>query len=201
MFLLLFLPFLLFAEVIENNITSVYKQTFKYIKIQNLTLQYYGKKPKKITSIDTSNINTKQPQGIVKINNSKFIHYKIIAKIKILKSIKTINNNEKITQNNSKLSWTPLKSLYKLPLTKIPINSAAKMYIPNNHIIYQYMITAPNLIRRNSPIKVISKSGGIEMSFDATAMQKGKVGDTIKVKDKNNNIYKVKIDKNGNGIL
>jgi flagella basal body P-ring formation protein FlgA len=201
MFLLLFLPFLLFAGVIENNITSVYKQTFKYIKIQNLTLQYYGKKPKKITSIDTSNINTKQPQGIVKINNFKFIHYKIIAKIKILKSIKTINNNEKITQNNSKLSWTPLKSLYKLPLTKIPINSAAKMYIPNNHIIYQYMITTPNLIRRNSPIKVISKSGGIEMSFDATAMQKGKVGDTIKVKDKNNNIYKVKIDKNGNGVL
>jgi flagella basal body P-ring formation protein FlgA len=39
------------------------------------------------------------------------------------------------------------------------------------------------------------------MSFEATAIQNGKAGDIIKVKDKNNHIYKVKIDKQGNGIL
>jgi flagella basal body P-ring formation protein FlgA len=199
---LIFLPFLLFAGVIENNITSIYKQTFKDIKIKNLTLQMYGKKfNDKIKFIDISTINPKKAQGLVKINNIKFVYYKIDAKIKVLKSIQTINKNEKITQNNAKVTWITLKNLYKLPLTKLPKNSVAKMYISNNHIIYQYMITTPNLIRRNSPIKVISKSGGIEISFDAKAMQSGKKGDIIKVKDKNNNIYKVKIDKNGNGVL
>ena len=94
-----------------------------------------------------------------------------------------------------------MRNLYKLPLTKIPKNGATKMYIPNNHIIYKYMITVPNLVKKNSPITIISKSGGIEMSFDATAMENGKKGDIIKIRDKNNNIYKVKIDKNGNGVL
>jgi flagella basal body P-ring formation protein FlgA len=201
MFLLIFIPFLLIAGVIENNITSIYKQTFKDIKIENLTLKYYGKKPNKIKTIDLTNINPKNPKGIIKINRIKFIYYKLDAKIKVLKSIKIINNNEKINKNNAKLTWIPLKNLYKLPMSKFPKNSVAKMYIPNNHIIYQYMVTTPDLIRRNSPIKIISKSGGIEMSFDATTMQKGKIGDIIKVKDKNNRIYKVKIDKNGNGIL
>jgi flagella basal body P-ring formation protein FlgA len=198
---LLFIPFLLFAGVIENNITSVYKKTFKNIKIENLILKYYGKKPNKIKTIDLTNINPKNPQGIVKINGIKFIYYKLNAKIKVLKSTKTINNNEKITKNNATLTWIPLKNLYKFPMNKLPKNSASKMYIPNNHIIYQYMITSPNVIRINSPITIISKNGGIEISFEATAMQNGKVGDIIKVKDKNNHIYKVKIDKNGNGIL
>jgi flagella basal body P-ring formation protein FlgA len=199
---LIFLPFLLFAGVIENNITSIYKQTFKDIKIKNLTLQMYGKKfNDKIKFIDTSTINPKKAQGLVKINNIKFVYYKIDAKIKVLKSIQTINKNEKITQNNAKVTWITLKNLYKLPLTKLPKNSAAKMYIPSNHIICQYMLTTPDIIRKNSPITVILKSGGIEINFEATAMQSGKKGDIIKVKDKNNNIYKVKIDKNGNGVL
>jgi flagella basal body P-ring formation protein FlgA len=201
MFLLLFFPFLLFASVIENNITSVYKQTFKNIKIENLALKYYGKKPTKIKTIDITNINPKNPKGIIKINGIKFIYYKLNAKIKILKSTKIINKNEKITKTNAELTWIPLKNLYKLPMSNFPKNSVAKMYIPNNHIIYQYMVTSPDLIRRNSPITVISKSGGIEMSFEATAIQNGKAGDIIKVKDKNNHIYKVKIDKQGNGIL
>jgi len=32
-------------------------------------------------------------------------------------------------------------------------------------------------------------------------LESGKEGDFIKVKDKNNKIFKVKLDKNGNGIL
>jgi len=83
----------------------------------------------------------------------------------------------------------------------MPKNSSAKFYIPSNKIIYDYMISNKNLIKRNSPINVITKSGGIEMSFRATALENGKSGDIIKVKDENNKIYKVKIDKNGNGIL
>jgi len=201
MIFLIFIPFFLFAGVIENNITAVYKNAFENIKIDKVLLKYYGKKPKKIVYIDTSTINPKTSQGIVKINNTKFINYKIIAKIKVLKSIKIINKNDLINNSNTKLSYVPLKNLYKMPMTKIPKNSSAKFYIPANKIIYDYMITTPNLIQRNSPITIIFKSGGIEISFSATALDSGKNGDIIRVRDKNNKIYKVKIDKNGNGIL
>jgi flagella basal body P-ring formation protein FlgA len=63
------------------------------------------------------------------------------------------------------------------------------------------MLTTPNIVERYTPITIISKSGGIEISFQATALESGKEGDFIKVKDKNNKIFKVKLDKNGNGIL
>jgi flagella basal body P-ring formation protein FlgA len=201
MFLLIFLPFLLFAGVIEGNITEVYKQTYKDIKIENLSLQYYGKKIKDIKFIDTSNINPKQAQGMVKINNLRFVYFKLTAKIKALKSKKVINRGEKVDKKNAVVSWIPLKYLYKIPLKDIPKNSVAKMYIPNNHLIYQYMLTTPYLVKRGSIIKVISESGGIEITFQGIAMQNGEEGDFIKVKDKNKNVYEVKIDKNGNGIL
>ena len=199
--IIIFIPFFLFAGVIENNITAVYKNTFKDIKIDKIILKYYGSKPKHIEYIDTSTINPKNNRGFIKINNSKFIYYTLIAKIKALKSTKIINKNDIIDTNNAKLTYVPLKNIYKMPLTKMPKNSSAKFYIPSNKIIYDYMISNKNLIKRNSPINVITKSGGIEMSFRATALENGKSGDIIKVKDENNKIYKVKIDKNGNGIL
>jgi len=196
-----FIPLFLFAGVIENNITTIYKNSFKDIKIDKIILKYYGKKPQKIEYIDTSTINPKNNRGFIKINNSKFIYYTLIAKIKALKSTKIINKNDIINTTNTKLTYIPLKNLYKMPLTKIPKNSSAKFYIPANKIIYNYMISNKNLIKRNSPINVITKSGGIEMSFRATALENGKSGDIIRVRDKNNKIYKVKINKFGDGIL
>jgi flagella basal body P-ring formation protein FlgA len=198
---LLFIPFFLFAGVIENNITSVYKQAFDNIQIDKVILKYYGKKPKKIEYINISSINPKNPKGIVKLNNYKFVYYKLLAKIRVLKSTKIINKNDIINSSNSKLTYITFKNLYKMPLTKIPKNSSAKFYIPQNKIIYNYMVTTPNVVQRNSPITIISQSGGIQISFSATALQNGKPGDIIKVRDENNKIYKVKIDKNGNGEL
>jgi flagella basal body P-ring formation protein FlgA len=74
------------------------------------------------------------------------------------------------------------------------------MYIPQNKIIYPYMISKPILVQRGQTITIISNSGGIEVSFQATAMQNAQKGDIIKVK-KDNKIFSVKIDKEGNGIL
>jgi len=198
---LLFIPFFLFAGVIENNITSVYKQAFPTIQIDKVILKYYGKKPTKIDFINTLSINPKNPRGIVKLNNYKFVYYKLLAKIKVLKSTKIINKNDLVDNTNSKIVQIPLKNLYKIPLTKIPKNSSAKFYIPKDKIIYDYMIAVPNAVQRNSQITVISENGGISISFSATALQNGKAGETIKVRDDNNKIYKVKIDKNGNGEL
>jgi flagella basal body P-ring formation protein FlgA len=74
------------------------------------------------------------------------------------------------------------------------------MYIPQNKIIYPYMLTTKDDIIKGQTIYVISKSGAIEISFQAKALQNGKKGDIIKVK-KDNKIFSVKIDKFGNGIL
>jgi flagella basal body P-ring formation protein FlgA len=62
------------------------------------------------------------------------------------------------------------------------------------------MLKDKSAIKKGQIIEVISKSGGIEVTFRAIAMQNGKIGDTIKVK-KDKQIFFVTIDKNGNGRL
>jgi len=192
----IFLPFFLFAGVIENNITKIYKQTYPTIKIEKIIIHNY--KNQKIHSIDTSMINPKRDSGNVKVNDF-YIFYKIKAKLKVLKSTKIINKGDRLDISNTKLVYIPFRNFYSYPLTHTT-NQVSKLYIPINRIIYDYMITIPNMISRGEKITIISKSGGIEINFDAIAMQNGKPGDTIKVK-KDKQIFFVKIDKNGNGRL
>jgi len=193
----IFLPFILvFAGTIENNISKIYKEIYPTIKIKKIYIKNY--KNQKIYSIDTSSINTKRDSGNIKVNNF-YVFYKIDAKVKVLKSTQIINKNDKLNYNNTKLSFIKFKNFYSYPLTHYT-NKVAKMYIPKNKIIYEYMVTSPNLIHIGQTINIISTSGGIEVSFQAIAMQNGKTGDTIKVK-KDKQIFFVKIDKNGNGRL
>ena len=195
---ILFFPFFLFAGVIENNISKVYKEYFPTIHINKIIIKNF--KPQKIVSIDISNINPKKSNGVIKVNKG-FIFYKIDATIKVLKSTEIINKNDSFSKNNSKLEEVKFKNFYSYPVIKFPKNKVSKIYIPKNKIIYQYMLTTPNIVERYTPITIISKSGGIEISFQATTLESGKKGDFIKVKDKNNKIFKVKLNKNGNGIL
>ena len=192
----IFLPLFLFAGVIEDNISKVYKETYKNIKINNIILKNY--KNQKIKYIDTSNINPKRKSGTIKVNNS-FIFYTIDANIKVLKSTDIINKDETITPYNSKLITIKFKNFYSYPLTHYT-NKISKQYIPKNKIIYEYMLKDKSAIKKGQIIEVISKSGGIEVTFRAIAMQNGKIGDTIKVK-KDKQIFFVTIDKNGNGRL
>ena len=74
------------------------------------------------------------------------------------------------------------------------------MYIPQNRIIYNYMLKEKETITKGQTLQIISKSGGIQISFEAKALENGKVGDKIKVK-KDNKIYNIVINKNGNGEL
>jgi flagella basal body P-ring formation protein FlgA len=197
MFIIIFIPFLLFAGVIENNITQVYKNYYKNIKISSIIL---NKNYTKITPkyIDISMINPKRNQGTIKIDNH-YIFFKIIATLKVLKSTQPINKGELITKENSTLVNVIFKNFYDKPLTSYT-NKSSKLYIPQNRIIYPYMLCNPKLVKKGENITIISKSGGVEISFQATAMQDGQKGDTIKVK-KDNKIFSVKIDSQGNGVL
>jgi len=191
----LFIPLFLIGGIIEDKITKIYKTTYPTIKIDKIILKNNNHK---ITNIDTSLINPKRASGSIKVGNY-FVFYKIDATIKVLKSSKIINKNEAINNYNSTLQTIKFKNFYSYPLTTYP-HKIAKFYIPKNKIIYGYMVTTPNTINRGENINVISKSGGIEISFEAIALQNGKVGDKIKVK-KDKQILFVTIDKNGNGRL
>jgi len=192
----IFFPFFLFAGVIENNISKVYKEAYPTINIKNIILSKNIKKP--IHLIDISNINIKRNSGTIKVNNL-YLFYKLDASIKVLKSTNIINKNEKLTTTNTILKQIPFKGFYSPPLTSYT-NNVAKMYIPKNAIIYDYMITTANAIQKGEKINIISNSGGIEISFQAISLQNGKPGDIIKVK-KGKQIFCVTIDKNGNGRL
>jgi flagella basal body P-ring formation protein FlgA len=194
--ILFFLPIFLFGGVIENNISKVYKETYPTITIEHITIKNY--KNQKIKYIDTSNINPKRKSGTIKINNS-FVFYTIDANIKVLKSIQIINKNDPITPHNAKLTTIKFKNFYAYPMTYYP-KKIAKQYIPTNKIIYKYMLKDKSAIKKGQIIEVISKSGGIEVTFREIDMQNGKIGDTIKVK-KDKQVFFVTIDKNGNGRL
>ena len=191
----IFFPFFLFAGVIENNISAVYKNTYPTIKIDNIYTKTYTPY-KKITSIDTSTINPKKSSGVIKINHSIFVTYKIDATLKVLKSTETIHKNDKIDYTNSKLTSIKFKNFYSYPLTKYNYQIAAKMYIPKGKIIYEYMTQKPYLIKRGDNIQIISKSGNIEVTLEATAMQNGRKNDIIKVKI-NKTIYKAVVISKG----
>jgi len=197
--ILLFIPFFLFAGVIENNISKIYKETYPTIKINNIYIKTYTPY-NKIISIDTSTINTKKASGVIKINHSIFATYKIDANLKVLKSTSTIHKNDKIDYTNSKLTSIKFKNFYSYPITKYDYQIAAKMYIPKGQIIYEYMTQKPFLVKRGEHIKVISKSGNIEIILDATAMQNGRKNDIIKVKIKKK-IYHIQIISQGMGKL
>ena len=197
MILILLFPIFIFAGVIENNISAVYKKLYPTIKINKIIIKNY--KNQKVKSINLSHINPKKISGVIKINKIYFIFYTIDADIKVLKSSAIINKNDKLSEANTKLSWIKFKNFYAYPTTTYT-NKTAKMYIPKNKIIYNYMLKTPDAITRGQSINVISKTNGIEISFEATAMQNGKIGDKIKVK-KDKQIFFVIIDKNGNGRL
>jgi flagella basal body P-ring formation protein FlgA len=192
----IFVPIFLFAGLIEQNISKVYKKTYPTIKIDKIIIKNYKNKP--IKYIDTSYINPKRVSGTLRVN-SNFIFYKIDATIKVLKSTTDIKKDEAITSSNSELSSIKFKNFYSYPLIH-HTNKVAKIYIPKNRVIYEYMLKDKSLIKKGDIVDIISKSGGIEVIFRAIALENAKAGDSIKVK-KGKDIFVVKIDKNGNGRL
>ncbi len=194
----LFLPLFLFAGVIENNISKIYQNYYPTIKINNIKIKIYSP-IKKIESINTSTINPKRYNGIIKVNNS-YASYKIDAEIKVIKSVSVINKGELISNLNANLTTIKLKNFPTLPLMKLKNNYISKMYIPSNKIIYKYMVKKPYFVNRGEEISVISKSGNIEMSLSGIALQNGNKGQIIDVKI-DNKIYKVKIIDKGIGKL
>jgi len=192
----IFLPIFIFAGVIENNITSIYKQTYPNIKISHIQIK--NKIPKKIYYIDTSSINTKRLAGTIRVNNS-FVFYRINAKLPVLISTQIINRNEILTKENTKLKYISFKNFYSYPVTDYT-NKISKMYIPKNKIIYDYMIKTPYDVKKYDKIHVTSKSGGIELVLEGIALQNGNIGDVIKVKI-NNKKYNVLITAKGKAKL
>ena len=194
----LFIPIFIFAGVIENNISKVYKSYYPTLKIDNIKIKTYSPITK-ITSINTSSINPKRINGIIKVNNS-YASYKIDGMIKVVKSVSVINKGEFISNLNAELTTIKFKNFPTIPLMNLDGNYISKMYIPANKIIYKYMIKKPYFVNRGEEVQVISKSGNIEIILTGTALQNGNKNQKINVKI-DNKIYKVKIIDKGLGEL
>ena len=193
---MLFIPFFVFAGVIEDKIYAIYKKAYPTLQINKITLK--NDIPTNITSINTSNINIKKSSGVIRVNN-KYLFYDIDGDISVLKTTSSINKGAILSASNITLSTIKFKNFYDTPLTSVH-NKSSKFYIPQGKIIYNYMLTSPNLVLRNSPITIVSNSGEIEITFQAIALQNGRCGDSIRVK-KDKKIFNVTIDKNGQGRL
>ena len=178
--IILFFPILLFANTLDNAITNKYKTIYPNIKITKII--YSKKISQKIISIDTSLINTNKPNGIIKINNSIFLSYKITAYLKVLKTTQVIHKGDIINHSNTALCKIKFKNFYSIPLLTHPKDMMSTSYIPKNKIIYSYMVSKPFLIKRGDMVQIVSKSGNIEITLQGIALQNGKKGDSIKVK-------------------
>ncbi|MWV62404.1 flagellar basal body P-ring formation protein FlgA [Helicobacter saguini] len=180
------------VEVLKSYIAKEYKATYPEIIIESISLITRNTLDLHAIDIIAKSITSpKNANGYMnlsyKINNKTMqenIKYSIKAKIKVFyatdniapkSNFRPVNFNEKIQDFN--IFTNPPASRAEL------LQSSAKVYIPINSMITQNKITRKILVPKDSNVKVVFKSGGIEAIFSAKALENGMKGDIIKIEN------------------
>lgn len=98
-----------------------------------------------------------------------------------------ISSGELLTQDNVKLQRMDVGRLGQGYLTSFEQikNLAAKRMLVAGTVINEYNAELPIIIKRNTPITIIAKVGNVTVTALGEAMQNGRIGQIIKVKNIN----------------
>lgn len=180
------------VEILKSYIAKEYKAIYPEIMIESISLITRNTLDLHAIKILNKTINApKNANGYMnlsyEINNKTMqenIKYSIKAKIKLYyaseniapkSNFKTLNFSEKIQDFN--IFTNPPASRAEL------LQSSAKVYIPANSLITQNKITRKILVTKDSNVKIIFKSGGIEAISSGRALENGMKNDIIKVEN------------------
>lgn len=192
--IIIFLPFLLFASV-KQKIISFYKKIYPEIIIKKI--QITPPPPKKYKNFKIL-FSPKTTSGNIKIDN-QYYYVRIKAKIPVFVANSVIKTNQPIYNNVIK-KIIPFKYFYSKPLFKITKNLVASNIISKNSVITKSNTKIAPDVFRDETITVLIISKDITIYAKAKALQDGYIGDIINIKFRKK-IQKAKIIKKGTVIL
>ena len=188
-------------RLIRDEIKKFYRVHYQNIVFKNIEIHsrgYINSLPKKyIVTINKK--NSLRSDAILSIKSLKtkkqlFFNYKIEADVDVFISKDIIQRKEELSKKNCIKQTIHFDKFRALPIKKI-----GKRYIQSKHkikknsIITQRDIQKFNLIKRGSNINVILRNRNINISFSATALQNGTLGEIINVKPNNSKILKIRV--------
>ncbi|RDU63221.1 flagella basal body P-ring formation protein FlgA [Helicobacter didelphidarum] len=178
--------------ILKNYIKNEYSKTYPEIHIESIslitrnTLNLYNIEllSKNLNSIRNSNgyvtVSYKYNNKILQEN----IKYTIQANIRIY--IASDNIPAKSNFNTAKFTerLQDFSILASIPATKAEIlQSSAKVYIPANSIISRNKLSKRILIAKDSQVKIILRTDGIEAITTGKSVENGVMGDIIKIEN------------------
>ncbi len=180
---------------IKNHISYLYtKEYMGYdIKIESIEIEptsYFDLDGYTIEYIDFSQNLLRRDRGTFYVDFKSterdkrlFFRFKIDAHIEALVATKNIDTSTNLSYNNLKVERVKVGEFLSLPL-KISIvgNHASKNYIREGDIITSRDTKKIFAIEKNSKVNAILKDGLVSIEIEATAMEAGSIGDTIRIR-------------------
>lgn len=203
-------------ESLEDNLST--KLDRSHLKVKNIIVKRTDSK-KTFNLSDIRNINLPSKFSISKIsvndNKNKFEanispekgdyeieaygNFTALQRLPVLSS--SIKKGDIITQNDIELKFidnSTIKATTILDITKI-IGKTASRNLKRGSLIQFNNIKDPILIKRNKAVNAIYKVKNIEVKTVAIALQDGKEGDIIKLRNhESGKIFQAIVDKEGN---
>lgn len=180
------------VTMLKDYIATEYKRIYPELTIQSISLIARNSLDLYAISIITKNLSTtKSANGYLTLQykqNGKIlqdsIRYTISGYIQLYTATESIRAGSNINENSFTNKAQDFSSLALIPASKAEIlQSSAKVYIPINTIIYRNKLAKKMLVAKDSNVKIIFNSYGIEASASGRALENGVQGDIIKVEN------------------
>ncbi len=209
--LILLLPSLIHAvsiptKNIEKVIYDSYTKQYPTIEIESIRIKQIGKTPKRFNTFKEQEISLhksalKRDKSTISVIYSTpkkdkkiYFKYKIKAKISIYKANTLIPRNSPLSLENLHLEKIPFTTLISQPITTEDIDKySAKRAIKKNKIITLLDIKQSLDVVRNQKVNAIILEDDLKITFQATSLKSGFIGDVIKIRRGKKRIFKAKI--------
>lgn len=211
--------FLLISAIFGENIDAIKKAIQKeyvefykdnHLKIKSIQLELSPSTQINEVAIQKISLNDRNFSSNGKVlihftfNKNKYSHlikYKIQATLDVLFSQVGIKKAQEITRQNTMERNIDLEDLSAVPMSFKDIdNVSAKIFIPNQTIIYGYHIEPKILIKKNDTFLAIYKDGNITIQLILVAKENGSKDSIIEAfNPETKKSVKVKVLSNGNG--
>lgn len=194
---------------LERQIASRYEQRYRSLDFQIQSIHISPSNNSDITGYQLVELNFHD--NLLKRNNGSFsavyeregqqkklfFRYEIEATLTVLRSLDTIYNDQLISPSSYKSERIAFDHLYHMPATPKQLqNMRTKKYISKNRIITAKDLELMPDIIEDSKIMAVYNESGIQLETEATALDDGYIGDTIRIKS-NNKTFRATIIENG----
>lgn len=185
---------------IEEKIRKLYKEKYKKIQIQAITVMPRGYieslTDTYIVKIEKNNHLSRNGTLYVKTTDNKkiFFDYAIEAKVAVYIARKNIKRENELSLVNCKKKSIILDKFDAMPIQKLQQGMLqSKHHLKVGSIITSRDVEQLSIVRRGSNVSVILDEKNIAISFSATALQDGKLDDTITIQKNDRKRLKAKV--------